>query len=255
MTRRPTPAVYRRRRLFAGLGAVVAVIVLVWLAIAAVSALNGSHSKAPAQAAASASASAEADNSPTISVPPVPVGGRCDAGDIVVRPVAAMAHVNGEVPVTVQAFTVQNPECIWRVTYHSVQVTISLAGTPSFWSTANCPGAVKDQTVTLRQGTPITLTLATWNGQASSQAGGCGRQNPWATPGIYHVQAAALGGNPSLPTRLTMVAPGVPLVQPTQATAAAAPTGSAKPKPQKSGKPSPSSSSKPAASPTAVQTF
>lgn len=252
MTRRPTPAVYRRRRLVVALGAVVVVVVLVWLAIAAVSALTGSHSNAAAQASASVSASAEADNTPTISVPAVPVGGRCDAGDIVVRPVAAMAHVNGSVPLTVQVFTKQNPECTWLVTHGSVQVTISLANTPSFWSTANCPTAVKEQTVTLRQGTPITLTLATWNAQASSQAGGCGQQNPWATPGVYHVQAAALGGNPSLPTRLTMVAPGVRLVQPTPpAAASATATGRATTKPKGTAKTSPTASTKP----TAVQTF
>ncbi|BBH17803.1 hypothetical protein Back2_20900 [Nocardioides baekrokdamisoli] len=250
MTRRPTPAVYRRRRLVVALGAVAVVVLLVWLAIAAVSALTGSHSNAAAQASASVSASAEADDTPTISVSSVPAGGRCDAGDIVLRPVAAMAHVNGPVALTVQAFTRQNPECTWRVTHGSVQATISLARTPSFWSTANCPTAVKEQTVTLRQGTPITLTLATWDGQASSQAGGCGQQNPWARPGVYHVQAAALGGNPSSATRLTMVAPGVPLVQPvTSPTASPTPTGTGKAKPKGTAKPTGSPT------PTAVQTF
>lgn len=217
MTRRPTPAVYRRRRLVVGLGALVVVVVLVWLAIAAVSALTGSHAKAGDQASASVSASAEADDSPTISVPVVPMGGKCDAGDIVVRPVAAMAHVNGPVPLNFEVFTKQNPECVWTATHGSVQVTISAAGTPSYWSTSSCPTAVKEQTVTLRQGTPITLTLAVWNGQASSQAGGCGAQNPWAVPGSYAIYAAALGGNPSV-AALTMVAPSVPLVQPTTAT-------------------------------------
>ena len=250
MTRRPTPAVYRRRRLAVGLGAVAAVALLVWLATVAASALVGSHSKASDIASASASAAAEADNSPTISVPAVPVGGKCDAGDIVVRPVAGAAHVNGPVPLTFQVFTKKNPVCVWLATHGSVQVTISATGTPSFWSTSSCPAAVKEQTVTLRQGTPITLTLAVWNGQASSQASGCGSQNPWAVPGPYAIYAAALGGDPSV-APLTMVAPGVTLAQPSPTVTARAtttPSATAKPKPTAS--PKSSGAGTPSVSPT-----
>lgn len=252
MSRRPTPAVYRRRRLVVGLGAIAAVVVLVWLGIAAVSALTGSHSNAGAQASASISASAEADSTPTISVSSVPAGGACDPGDIVVRPVAAMAHVNGPVPLSFQVFTRVNPVCTWQVTHATVAVTISNSGTPSFWSTTSCWGAVKPQNLTLHQGSPITVTLAVWNAQGSSEPSGCGGANPWAVPGLYDVQAAALGGDPSAPTPLRMVAPGVPLVQPTvssnpSATAKPTTSGSAKPKPRGT------ASSKPTSTPT--QTF
>lgn len=241
MSRRPTAAVYRRRRLVVGLGAAAVVVLVVWLASVAASALVGSHSDAAGIASASASASAEADNSPSISVAAIPIGGKCDAGDIVVRPVPAQAHVNGDVALSFDVFTKQNPVCVWLVTHSSVQVTISTTGTPSFWSTSSCPSAVKAQTVTLHQGSPTRLTLAVWNGQSSSQAAGCGPQGTWAVPGAYAVYAAALGGNPSV-AALTMVAPGVPLVQPSAAatvtpttttgpSASTTPTAGVKPKP------------------------
>ncbi|HZP15011.1 MAG TPA: hypothetical protein VFA96_04240 [Nocardioides sp.] len=252
MSRRPTPAVYRRRRLVVGLGAVAVVVLLVWLCVAAVSALTGSHSNAGAQASASLSASAEADSTPTISVSSVPAGGACDPGDIVVRPVPAMAHVNGPVPLTFQVFTRVNPVCTWQVTHATVAVTISDSGTPSFWSTTNCWGAVKPQNLTLHQGSPITVTLAIWNAQGSSQASGCAGPNPWAVPGLYDVQAAALGGDPSAPTPLRMVAPGVPLVQPTSSST---PSPTAKATTPGTGTPKPKATTSPKSTPTPTQVF
>lgn len=256
MTRRPTPAVYRRRRLVVALGVVVVLVLLVWLGFAAVGAL-GSHSNAAAQASASVSASAEADNTPTISVPAVPVGGKCAAGDLVVQPVAAMAHVNGPVALAFSVYTKQNPECVWHVSRSTVNVTVFASGSQVFWSTSSCPGAIKVQDIVVRQGTPTTVTLATWNGQASDAQSTCGPQNAWATPGIYRVFAASSGGDPSS-APLQMVAPGVPLVQPSGApTASPSTTASGTPRATATSKPSAKTTVTPSSrpTPTAVQTF
>lgn len=254
MTRRPTPAVYRRRRLAVAVGAVAVLVLLVWLGVAAVGALS-SHSNAAAQASASASASAEADDTPTISVPSVPVGGKCAAGDLVVQPVASMAHVNGPVDLRFNVYTKQNPECVWHVTHSSVNISIFTSVGQIFWSTSSCPGAVKAQDVTVRQGTPAVVTLATWNGQASGPQSPCGPQNAWATPSTYKLYGASSGGDPSS-AALQMVAPSVPLVQPT-ATGSPSPTGtpSATARPKSGTTPTSKPHPTPTPTPTAVQTF
>jgi hypothetical protein len=251
MTRRPTAAVYRRRRLTVAVIAGAVLIVLIWLVTLAVGAVSGGNDKAAGIVSGNPSPTTANSDVPTPSVTPVPVGGRCDAGDIVVRPVAQEAYASEPVTLKFQVFTLKNPQCVWKATHGSVQIGISQHARP-FWSTVDCPNAVVEQTVTLRQGTPVTLTLAQWNGHGSSQAGGCGVQGPWSRPAAYIVQAAALGGNPSI-AALNLVAPGQPLVQPTpKATATASPTasGSTTPKPSGSGKPTAGATQKSTPSPT-----
>jgi hypothetical protein len=109
---------------------------------------------------------------------------------------------------------------------------------------------VVEQTVTLQQGSPKTLTLANWNGHGSASGAGCGAQGPWSTPHSYIVQAASLGGNPSNGA-LDLVAPGEPLIQPTPSTA---PTASTTARPSASATGSASAKPKPKAKPTATAT-
>ena len=68
------------------------------------------------------------------------------------------------------------------------------SGNDDIWTTRECPTAIPVQDVVVRRevDTPVTVV---WSARRSDET--CSRLTAWAYPGWYHVQAAALGGEPT----------------------------------------------------------
>ena len=119
--------------------------------------------------------------------------GACVSSDIVATPVVPVAQGGGDVPITLNLRTVSTPACTWSVSPETLTVSIT-SGNDSIWSTRECPVSIPAQDVVVRQAvdTPIAVL---WNAKRSDEE--CSVYTDWALPGFYHVEAAALGGEPT----------------------------------------------------------
>lgn len=119
--------------------------------------------------------------------------GPCANEDIVATPTITQAPGGSDVPVTLNLRTVDAEACTWQVSPESLTLTIT-SGKDHIWSSRECPAAVPVQDVVLRSAvdTPVTVT---WNAKRSDET--CSRFTEWAMPGWYHVEAAALAGEPT----------------------------------------------------------
>ncbi|PUA82725.1 hypothetical protein [Nocardioides currus] len=119
--------------------------------------------------------------------------GACVSSDIVVTPVVAEAQGGVDVPVTLNLRTAQTPACTWTVSPETLTVSIT-SGEDAIWSTRECPAAIPAQDVVVRQAVDAPIVL-TWNAKRSDED--CSDYTEWARLGFYHVEAAALGGEPT----------------------------------------------------------
>ena len=130
-------------------------------------------------------------------VPPEPVlaapSGPCTADDIVALATIVQAPGGSDVPITFNLRTRETEACTWQVSPESFTVTIT-SGDDDIWSTRECPMAIPVQDVVVRReiDTPVTVV---WSARRSDET--CSRLTEWALPGWYHVQAAALAGEPT----------------------------------------------------------
>ncbi len=128
---------------------------------------------------------------PTLAEPQ----GECEPADVVVTPSVAEGAVAGrDVPVTLTLQTRESPACTWQVNATTVVVKIA-QGDTDVWTTRQCPQAVADQPVVVRQAVPTTVQVV-WN-EARESTEGCTRRAGWVSPGSFTVAAAALGGEPA----------------------------------------------------------
>lgn len=148
---------------------------------------------------------------PTETVPPEPVlaepTGPCTDSDIVATPTLASAPGGSDVPITINLRTAVTEACTWQVSPQTMTLTIT-SGSDFIWSTRECPAAIAVQDVVIRQAvdTPVVVTWA--EGKRSDET--CSGRTDWARPGFYHVEAAALGGEPTdVQFELLAVTPGV----------------------------------------------
>lgn len=129
----------------------------------------------------------------TTAAPLAAPTGTCAGSDVRVTPlVKGKAYAGEPVRITLDLTTLTSPACTWQVSATSVAVKLT-SGSDRIWTTQDCPAAVRQQSVVVRQG-QVTKVYVTWNGQRSDAT--CSRTTPWAQPGYYHVEAAALGGDP-----------------------------------------------------------
>jgi hypothetical protein len=157
---------------------------------AAPSAGGGTHRKGRS---ARASKAAKARASKTVTPLAVPTG-PCDARDVRVMPgVVGTAHAGSPVTFELTLRTVESPACTWTVSPSTLVVKLT-SGTDRIWSTQDCKGAVPDESVVVRKDHDASVQL-TWRGQRSDAT--CSRTTSWAQPGFYHIEAAALGAEPT----------------------------------------------------------
>lgn len=119
--------------------------------------------------------------------------GACESGDIVATPVVPEAQGGVDVPITLNLRTLQTPACTWTVSPETLTVSIT-SGNDDIWSTRECPAAVPAQDVVVRQAVDAPIAIV-WNAKRSDED--CSVYTKWAGLGFYHVEAAALGGEPT----------------------------------------------------------
>jgi hypothetical protein len=132
------------------------------------------------------------------TTPPEPVlaepTGPCADSDIVATPAITSAVGGSDIPITINLRTAVTEACTWQVSPQTLTLTIT-SGSDFIWSTRECPVAIPVQDVVVRQAvdTPVVVT---WDeGKRSDET--CSGRTDWAMPGFYHVEAAALGGEPT----------------------------------------------------------
>lgn len=128
------------------------------------------------------------DTTPTRVVP----SGPCAASDIAITP--SVPHPVGGAAITVvlDVSSVSTPACSWSLSPRSLAMKIT-SGADLIWTTAQCSRSIPTRALVVRQDTPTRVKL-TWDARRSEP--GCPVQTQWALPGTYHVEVAALGGQP-----------------------------------------------------------
>lgn len=120
--------------------------------------------------------------------------GACVSSDIVVTPVVTDAQGGLDVPITLNLRTAQTPACTWTVSPDTLTVTIR-SGDDPIWSSRECPTAIATQDVVVRQAVDAPVVIVWKEARRSDEE--CSNATEWAGLGYYHVEAAALGGEPT----------------------------------------------------------
>ncbi|MGH3347918.1 MAG: hypothetical protein ACRDO4_13150 [Nocardioides sp.] len=129
------------------------------------------------------------DKGPVLASP----DGPCVDRDIAVTPTAKKTVAGGPVTFTLQLRTILSPACTWEVSPKTLTVKIR-SGQDDIWFSSQCPRAIPTESVVLRNNVTTEVEV-TWSARRSDE--GCTRYAGWAMPGWYHVEAAALAGEPS----------------------------------------------------------
>jgi hypothetical protein len=120
--------------------------------------------------------------------------GPCADGDVVVTPVVDEAVGGSPVTIGLDLRTMEADACTWTASHRTLTLKIT-SGHDDIWASRECPHAVPTQAVTVYREHTTTVD-ATWTAKRSTEET-CSRGTEWATPGWYHVAAAALAGEPS----------------------------------------------------------
>jgi hypothetical protein len=118
--------------------------------------------------------------------------GHCSADDVGISPSVPRAIGGRNVAVVLDLSSLMTPACTWTLSSSSLAMKIT-SGPDLIWSTAQCAHAIASQDLVLRQGAPTRVRL-TWDARRSEP--GCPDRTAWALPGTYHLEVAALGGQP-----------------------------------------------------------
>jgi hypothetical protein len=133
--------------------------------------------------------------------------GPCVDRDVAATPSAKRTVGGSPVTFTVELRTVQSPACTWQLSPRTLSVKIT-SGDDPIWFSSQCPRSIRRQDLVLRN-TETTEVEVTWSAKRSDEE--CSSQTDWAMPGWYHVEVAALGGEPS-DTQFRLTAPERPVV-------------------------------------------
>ena len=129
--------------------------------------------------------------------------GTCENGDIVATPTITEAPGGSDVPITINLRTRVTAACTWTVSPDTLTVSIT-SGSDFIWSSRECPAAIVPQDVVVRQAVDAPIVV-TWK-DAKRSDDECSGLTDWARPGFYHVEAAALAGEPT-DVQFELVAP------------------------------------------------
>jgi hypothetical protein len=129
--------------------------------------------------------------------------GTCENGDILATPTLIEAVGGADVPITINLRTRVTEACTWTVSPDTMTVSIT-SGSDFIWSSRECPDSIVPQDVVVRQAvdTPVVVT---WKDAKRSDEE-CSGLTEWARLGWYHVEAAALAGEPT-DVQFELVAP------------------------------------------------
>lgn len=205
---RPSPAVYRRRRLVVLIGILV-VVALIWWGIAA---LTGRSPETPPEASASAPAADTAETSPpaatpTVEPPPTSTG----PIDCTAEQVQVVAHTDhdryaaGELPqLSMSLRNTSSTACILNVGT-AVQQYVITSGSDTIWRSTDCQKDPADQRVTLEPGVDIPGPAVSWSRERSSTTT-CDASRPAAQAGeAYYQLVVTVGGIASEPVTFVLV--------------------------------------------------
>lgn len=120
--------------------------------------------------------------------------GPCEDADVLVEPVVGETPEAGrDVRIGLRLRTQEAEACTWQVSRDTVTVSIT-SGDDDIWSSRECPKVIPTEDVVLRRAKATRVTID-WNAKRSDDE--CSEYTDWAMPGWYHVQAAALAGEPA----------------------------------------------------------
>ena len=180
---RPSPKVYRRRRLAALIAGLLVIVLLVWAGIAIASSLRPKEAaEKPTQTTAPSDAPAAPESSGPVAEPSNGPAG-CSEGDISVSATTVQAtHGPSENPVLVM--TIKNDgqfECSVNVGTSQQEFTV-MSGSDRIFSTSDCLADPSDIDITMKPGGSESARF-TWERVRS--APGCKVVNAKPRPGWY----------------------------------------------------------------------
>ena len=126
------------------------------------------------------------------TAPPASPEGPCDDSDVVVTPLVTQAVGGSPIKIGLRLTTVESPACWWSVSPETLTMRIT-SGDDEIWTSRECPGALPQASVVVRRDR-ATWVPVTWSARRSDAE--CSDRTEWALPGWYHVEAAALAGEP-----------------------------------------------------------
>jgi hypothetical protein len=118
--------------------------------------------------------------------------GPCAADDIAITPSVPHPIAGSDISLVLDISTVATPACNWRLSGRTLALRIT-SGPHLIWTTVQCGGTIPTEDLVLRRADPTRVKIA-WNARRSEP--GCPRLTGWALPGTYHLDVAALAGQP-----------------------------------------------------------
>lgn len=118
--------------------------------------------------------------------------GPCSDEEVSVVPTVEDAVAGSDVSISLDLQSLDSEACTWQVSPETVTLKIS-SGKDDIWSSRECPRAIPTQDVVVRRAEPTSVEVV-WHARRSDED--CSRLTQWALPGFYHVEAAALAGEP-----------------------------------------------------------
>jgi len=133
--------------------------------------------------------------------------GPCADEDVMVSPEVKDAVAGRDVHISLKLSTVESEACTWEVSRDTLTLKIT-SGKDDIWSTRQCPRAIIGREMVLRRDSTTSVGV-TWNARRSDDE--CSRLTEWALPGFYHVEVAALAGEPT-DEQFELKAPTAPVI-------------------------------------------
>lgn len=118
--------------------------------------------------------------------------GPCKASDVAITPSVPKPVAGGDITLVLDISSVETPACTWSLSGKTMALRIT-SGNDLIWTSRECPHAIPTHDVVVRQAEPTRVKL-TWDARRSEP--GCPVQTEWALPGTYHLDVAALAGQP-----------------------------------------------------------
>jgi hypothetical protein len=135
--------------------------------------------------------------------------GPCAADDIAIVPSVPHPIAGRDISLVLDISTVTTPACYWTLSGKSLALKIT-SGPDLIWTTVQCGRTIPAQDLVLRSSVPTRVRI-TWDARRSEP--GCPRLTDWARLGTYHLDVAALAGQPQ---EVTFVLQAPPTPQVTQ---------------------------------------
>jgi hypothetical protein len=141
------------------------------------------------------------------STPLAMPSGPCADGDVAITPSVPHPVAGSDIDLVLDISTITSPACDWTLSGRSLALKIT-SGPDLIWTTVQCAKVIPTEQLVLRNSTPTRVKLV-WNARRSEP--GCPKVTDWAKLGTYHLQVAALSGQPQDVT-FALVAPSPPQV-------------------------------------------